>query len=60
MGITALGLVALVICLAAALTTDGFKNPKVLLPICFVIGAIATSASLLLFILKCGCKNDVS
>ena len=57
MGITALGLVAIVISLAVSLTTDGLQNPKVLLPVCFALGAMIISASVLFFAFKCKCKD---
>lgn len=56
-GTSAFSLVVLVVCLAAALTTEGFQNWKVLLPICFMLIAMLTSMSVLLFIIKSGCKK---
>ena len=57
MGITALGLGAIVILLAASLTTDGLQNPKIFIPVCIALGAMFVSASVLFFAFKCKCKG---
>ena len=57
MGITAFGLVAIVVLLAASLNTDGLRSPKVLLPVCIALGAICTSGIALFFAFKCKCKD---
>jgi len=56
MGITAFGLVAIVVLLAASLNTDGLRSPKVLLPVCIALGAICTSGIALFFAFKCNDK----
>ena len=57
MGITAFCLIVSVVCLVIVFNTDGVLNWRVLLPICVIIVGMVISASLLLFILKCGCKK---
>ena len=60
MGITASCLIILVVCLVIILNTYGIQDWQVLLPFCFALGAMVVSASVLLFVVKCGCKKNDS
>ena len=52
MGITAICLVIIVLCIAVTFTTEGIMSIRVLVPIVIGICSVAASAGVLLFVLK--------
>ena len=58
MGITAFCLIVTVVCLVVVFNTDGIQNWRVLVPICVAICGMAVSASILVIVMRCGCKSD--